>query len=115
MTTAPETPKLAEQLAAAEQAAVAPRQRATAIETALQAALAAGRFAEAHGLQAELGPAREAYAFADAHAAAFRDAMARLDAERADQDRALAEAQQRHQAKAGRDLDAARADEARYL
>jgi hypothetical protein len=105
--------RLADQLATAEQAAVAPRHQADLLQTALQTAIAGGQFDEAHRLQTELEIAREVQAVAEAKAAALRDGAARIEQERNQHAQAIVAAQQRDQAT--RDLAAARGDESRAM
>jgi uncharacterized coiled-coil protein SlyX len=103
------TTTLAVQLADAEREAAGPRQQAAALHARLTTAVSAGQFDEAARVKPELEAAREASAIADARLSALRDAVTRLDRERADEARELNDARQR--ARAERDLNAAVAAE----
>jgi hypothetical protein len=113
MTTTTDAPSLADRLAAAEAAAVEPRNRVSSLQNALTKAVSVGEYDRAAQIQAELVGAREDAATADAAAEALRDAAARIEQQRADDARMVAEARQRAQAE--RDLETARATERQGL
>jgi hypothetical protein len=100
---------LAEQLAAAEAAVIAPRQRASELEAELTRAVSLGEYARAEKLKDELHAATEALVIAEAAVRALAEGAARAEQERAAATRQIAEAWLRDQAE--RDVEAARADE----
>jgi hypothetical protein len=99
---------LPEQLAAAEAAAAAPRERVAALSQHLQAAIKAEQFDQAAILRAELHDARAELVVAEAAVHALREGAAAADREHDEIDRQIQIAGQR--ARAGQDL--ARAQDA---
>jgi DNA repair exonuclease SbcCD ATPase subunit len=112
-TTTTETPNLAEQLAAAQATAADARQRVSETQAELTRAVDTGRYDLATELQSEVAVARQQAIVADAHVAALHAGKAAAERERLAEDQAIITARQRDQA--GRDLQAARDDEARRL
>jgi hypothetical protein len=113
MTTTAEPTNLAEQIAVAEAAAAEHRQRVSAVQAELTWAVETGRYDTASELQTEVAVARDQLIVADAHVAGLHAGKAAAGRDRLAEDQAIAMARQRDQA--GRDLQAARDDEARRL
>jgi hypothetical protein len=94
----PAPPSLAGRVAEAQRAEVRPRNRVAELEAALQAAIDAKDYLAADRAQADLQPAREALAIAQGTTRGLAEGLAAAEAQRAADQRAVAEIRRREEA-----------------
>jgi hypothetical protein len=100
-------------VAEAQRAEVRPRNRVAELQGEFDAALKARKYADAEQLQGELHGAREALVMAEAHTRGLREGLALVEAQRAEEQRAVQQAHAEDEAR--RVVGAAMAEEQRAL